>query len=145
MIDNAVQNLSFDTIVTELNVEKTHETNEAELETSTNTSYFECTSSSDCISCGRLKKKIKSLQKTISWLKKTKGTLRKKLSSLEAKHEVVFDAPAVSQAITSSDNCMDEESEVEDLDDASSMDYSSYEESNQGDDLCGDTTKNTIR
>ena len=35
-----------------------------------------------CMSCNRLKKKIKTLQKTISWHKKTKATLQKKIKRL---------------------------------------------------------------
>ena len=136
--------MSFDTTETELNLDKTNETNEAELETSINPSYFECVSSSDCTSCGRLKKKIKSLQKTITWLKKTKGALRRKITTLEAKHEMESDAPTVNYATTPLDDYMDEGSDPEDLDDASSIDYSSLEESNQGDDSCEDITKNTI-
>ena len=48
-----------------------------------------------CTSCDRLRKKIKALQKTLSWYKKTKATFQKKLRQLEQTSDSDTRAPCV--------------------------------------------------
>ena len=52
------------------------------------------TTRSSCTSCAGFKNKIKSLQKTLSWYKKTKANLQNKIRKLEAeRNNVVTPAP----------------------------------------------------
>ncbi|CAB4006694.1 RNA-directed DNA polymerase from transposon BS, partial [Paramuricea clavata] len=100
---------------------------------------------SSCTSCNRLKKKIKTLQKTISWHKKTKATLQKKIQRLEAENRTLFASqPSVSTAALD-EAYIDEDNEQEYLDDDASMDYSSLEESGQSAaEMDEEITKNTV-
>ncbi len=104
-------------------------------------------SHSSCTSFIRFKKRIASLQKTLSWYKITKASSKKKLQRLEAENkEPVVDVR--SQAM-SNDSDSDLESQEECFginDNASSMDYSSLEESSQSAaEMDEDVTRNTVR
>ena len=106
---------------------------------------LQSTSRSSCTSCDGLKKRIKGLQKTISWYEKTKATLQKKIHMLEAgtTSTSVPSTPTFSTAVLDSDEDSEEEihSENESL-----MDYSSLEESSQSAaEMDEDTTRNTVR
>ncbi|CAB3980103.1 Hypothetical predicted protein [Paramuricea clavata] len=76
-----------------------------------------------------MKKTIKTLQKTISWHKKTKATLQKKIQRLEAENRpLLASQPSVSTAALD-EAYMNEDNEQEYLDDDTSMVYSFLEES----------------
>ena len=96
-----------------------------------------------CTSCDRLRKKIKALQKTLSWYKKTKATFQKKLRQLEYQtSDSDTRAPCVTTAELeeySNDDSLDRDS-----DGTASMDYSSFEESSHSE-IDEDITTNTVR
>ena len=120
VVDHSVYNVSYDS--------------DTEIE-------FTSTSRSSCTSCDGLKKRIKGLQKTISWYKKTKATLQKKIHMLEAgtTSTSVPSTPTFSTAVLDSEEEIYSENE-------SLMDYSSLEESDQSAaEMDEDTTRNTVR
>jgi hypothetical protein len=102
-------------------------------------------SDGSCASCIRLKKKIASLQKTLSWYKITKAHLKKKLLRREAenKDQVVDVRPT---KLNDSDSDLESQEECFDKNDyASSMDYSSLEESSHSAvEMDQPVTRNTV-
>ena len=102
------------------------------------------TTCSSCTSCAGLKNKVKSLQKTLSWYKKTKANLQNKIRKLEAERNTLV-TPAPRTAELEEEYC-DDESQDEHFDSASSMDYASLEESSQSaEEMEEEDMKNTIR
>lgn len=105
------------------------------------TDIHKCCSS--CKTCHQLKKKLKSLQITLSWYKKTKAVIRKKFQQLGQKNKNEnwenIDSPMASEDV------FDEywESDEELNEEQSSRSYSSFEESSQSGDMDDDTTRNT--
>ena len=95
-----------------------------------------------CTSCDRLRKKIKALQKTLSWYKKTKATFQKKLRQLEQTSDSDTRAPCVTTAEL--EEYSDDDSLDTDSDGTASMDYSSFEESSHSE-IDEDITRNTVR
>ena len=96
-----------------------------------------------CTSCDRLRKKIKALQKTLSWYKKTKATFQKKLRQLE--HQT-SDSDTRAPCVTTAklEEYSDDDSFDTDSDGTASMDYSSFEESSHSE-IDKDITRNTVR
>ena len=88
-------------------------------------------------------KKIKALQKTLSWYKKTKATFQKKLRQLE--HQT-SDSDTRAPCVTTAklEEYSDEDSFDTDSDGTASMDYSSFEESSHSE-IDKDITRNTVR
>jgi hypothetical protein len=99
---------------------------------------------SSCTSCNGMKKRIKSLQKRISWYKKEKATLQKKLRKLEAENPNTSlpRVPTLEDQEDSEDSDDGERSQ-----DECSMDYSSLEESSSHSaaEMNEDITRNTVR
>ena len=94
-----------------------------------------------CTSCDQLRKKIKALQKTLSWYKKTKATFQKKLRQLE--HQT-SDSDTRAPCVTTAE--LEEYSDRLDTDSdgTASIDYSSFEESSHSE-IGEDITRNTVR
>ena len=101
------------------------------------------TAHSTCMSCDRLRKKNKALQKTLSWYKKTKATFQKKLRQLEYQ---TSDSDTRAPCVTTAEleEYSDDDSLDTDSDGAASMDYSSFEESSHSE-INEDITRNTVR
>lgn len=97
-----------------------------------------------CTSCYWLKKRIKGLQKKICWYKKTKASLKKKITRLEAEN-VVRPSLVSNIAAVTKDFSGDDESEEGDFNEVTSMDYSSLEESSQSTEMDEEVTRNTVR
>ena len=94
---------------------------------------------SSCTSCQRLKKKIKPLQKTISWYKKKKANLSRRVRNLQAESKCnkssVVSSPSSDSHVMATEIGMNTDSDgdedEENSDDEALMDYSSVEESSQ--------------
>ena len=94
---------------------------------------------SSCTSCQRLKKKIKALQKMISWYKKKKANLSRRVRNLQAESKCnkssVVSSPSSDSHVMATEVGMNTDSDgdkdEENSDDEALMDYSSVEESSQ--------------
>ena len=101
-----------------------------------------------CQSCNSLRKRIKSLQKTISWYKRSKAQFKKKAQKLELENKSsIVNLPSTSTAgFTEADANVDsDECGSECSDGELSMDFSSHEESSEPAEDIEHVTKNTVR
>ena len=91
-----------------------------------------------------MKPRIKALQKTIIWYKKTKAVLKNKVQKLEAGNINTSLSLSVDTVVDKEGSNND--SDEENFDEESSMDYSSLEESSQSAaEMNEDITRNTVR